>query len=284
MQDYRHNSDLKDNLDSNYLGKMIRVKKIKGYIYRGDTHTNLVVSLKPKFYGTYESATEYIKNGNYLKRYTTIKELTLLDISNDNNIENTINFFKNLKYDENELIIKMSIIMLQILFGQIEINTKVDKMGLTDDLISDYFLKNNISNENIKIFLKIINDVIVKDNISPSRCSIRSLDQLLMMNLKILLSSFKIDGIFYVYKMKYNNKTSLCRIVNKYYNGNTCVPSEICIFNPSEVLGGVIIWKKINDNYITISRQNKYSRYIKKNYNRLSLNDLLSITNTKKIL
>jgi len=273
---YKYNSLLNKDEKTEYFGQHIITKIIDGYIYRGDEHTTLVLSKSPKFYGTKESAMEYIVNGNYLKRYKTMKKLTLLNISAGNNVKNIIDFFMNflLKHQKLQkmlLDVKISFIIIQALFGIVE-NNRIHKLDLNDNDITNYFKTKKISDVTTKLFLKIINHIIKKT--VPSRCSIRSIDKLLMNNLMNILLFMKIDGVYYINTATGGNL--LCKEVNKYYKKNveSCVPTEICIFNPGNNLGGVVMWKKTNSGLVFIDKVNKYNKYIKNNYNRLSLSDL----------
>lgn len=281
ITDYTHNLLLNKDTESEFFGQKIITKIINGYIYRGDEHTNLVLSKSPKFYGTKESALEYTENRKYLKRYKTITPLRLLNLSPENNIENIHNFFKNFLIDHPTLLnkqldIKISFIVLQVMFGLIN-NNKVDKVGMAQEDIIKYFKNKNISDSNSRIFLFIINRLLKRK--IPSRCSIRSIDKMLMINLKNILAFMNIDGIYYINNdVKDNNL--LCKFVNIFYGkgADTCTPTEICIFDPANKLGGVIMWQKTNNKLIPLNKNNKYNRYIRHNYNRLSLNDLYKMS------
>lgn len=282
---YKHNSLLSKDVETEYFGLNIITKIINGYIYRGDEHNALVLSKSPKFYGTKESAMEYIVDGEYLKRYRTIGKIRLLNITAGQNTENIINLFKNYLIGHNllkhlQIDIKISYIIIQAMFGLSKDGT-IDKAGLADDDIIKYFKKQKIIDANTKIFMKIINNIIKRT--IPSRCSIRPIDQLLMMNLRDILSFMKIDGIYYI-NTNTTGKNLLCKTIDKYYgeNADTCTPTEICIFDPANKLGGVVMWKKTHNNLILIDKKSKYSRYIKNNYNRLSINDLYTLTTKKK--
>lgn len=174
------------------------------------------------------------------------------------------------------LDIKISFIILQGTFGLINDNT-IDKLGLNDDDIIKYLKNQNIGNGHIKVFMLIINIIIKK--IKPSRCSIRPIDQLLFKKLKEILLFMNIDGIYYI-NNNIANKKLLCSFVNKIYGDEeeSCTPTEICVFDPANKLGGVIMWQKINGKLLKINKKNKYSTYVRNNYNRLSLNDLYKIS------
>ena len=282
--DYKENLDLTRDIENKYLDQIIRIKRINGYIYRGDTHRSNVLSLIPRFYGTKESASKYIHNGEYLKRYTTMRELILLNISNDDDTVNKhiLIFFKNLitEMPQFDLDIKMCIILLQICFGLI--SGAYDNMGLSVREVSEYFLKDGIDFSDIRIFFEFIHSML-KGEAIPSRCSIKVFDKLLMRTLKKILKPLKIDGIFYIQPEKdINEKKLLCETANKYYKENTCVPTEIVIFDSANDLGGVEFWKKTKHSFVYISKKDNYNKHIKNNYSRLSLNDLYTLSKKNK--
>lgn len=113
---YLKNKDFESNIEVNYMNYNLRVKKIYGHLYRGDIHKNIVLSTKPKFYGSLESSSEYVgTENNVIKRYTTMKQLNILDLSNtENNFINIMNFF------ENEFVVP-----------DIELKTKLEKNFIT---------------------------------------------------------------------------------------------------------------------------------------------------------
>lgn len=276
--DLLKDSDLDNNIDNNYLGKNLRVKKIMGYIYRGDTHDAQVLSLNPKFYGSRESAEKYTRVNEYLKRYTTMKELTLLDLSNTKeNISNIIAFFNNIIKTHGTINNKMSLLLLQMLFGLVH-NVFIHT-DLTKDEIKDYLEQREISRGNMIYFFEIKNKLLASGSpLIPSRCSIRPFDQILMINLKNILKPFNIDGIFYLNKDNYDDKNNLCRKLTKYYNANLCVPSEICVFNPADNLGGVIFWKRTKTGFVNIKKHEKYKKQIRDGYHGMSLAKLYSMS------
>lgn len=291
MTDYQYDYQLDDELNNNFLELGISTCLINGYIYRGDSHKNIVLSSSPKFYGTYNSASKYVEEGHYFKRYSTVRTLRLLKLTNDKiNSKNILNFFINiiLKKDTltNNLDVKIGIILLQVLFGIIDIS--LNKLDLTDSIIKKYLVDNKIDNNLIELLLKIIKDLESKNtNTIPSRCSMRSLDKLLMKILKEILIEYEIDGTYYFQLPSYNDIKNLpnllCNKVNNSYEfGSTCVPSEICIFSPGTSLGGVIFWKKINGKLSRVKFYKKFKRYIRNKYNKLSLVDIYMLTKLYK--
>jgi len=285
LMDYKNNNDLIENMEEKYNDYKIRIKRINGYIYRGDYHMNNVLSLIPRFYGTKESASKYILKGSYLKRYTTMRELILLNMSNDN--ENTnkdmIIFFKNMakQYLEFSLDIKIASILSQICFGLV---SKVfDMMELSLKDVSEYLMKNTIEFTEVRMFFELVYSLLKRESV-PSRCSIRIFDKLLMKILSKILKPLKIDGIFYVQPrdLSPDGPKKLCEIANKYFKENTCVPTEIVIFDSSNNLGAVEFWKKTNNNLIYIPKKDKYNRHVKANYGKMSINDLYTLSNMYK--
>lgn len=283
--DYISNDQLLGDEENTYLGYNIKTKIIYGYIYRGDLHDNIMLSSKPKFYGPRQSAEKYIAESTFLKRYTTVKKIRLLNFSNhfgDTQNENILNFFRNyvLKNTKpSEIVdVKIIIIMMQALFG-IVVNGEIDTQNLSNNDIISYLKKNNFIEFHVNLFMKIIN-VIIKQSI-PSRCSVRQFDKFFMIKLRNVLIPFEIEGIYYVKNKKLPNvvghiEKELCSFVNNEYikKVNTCVPTEMCIFYPKKVLGGVKIWKRTGKKFIEFKIKKKFNKYIRKNYNRLSIDDL----------
>lgn len=293
MTDYRYDYQLDDEINKNFLELGITTCLINGYVYRGDNHKNVVLSGSPKFYGTYTSASQYVEENDYFKRYSTMKTLRLLKLTNDkNNCKAVLNFFINviLENETKKTDTKIAIILLQVLFGIIE--EKLNKFDLTNDVITKYFLANGIDDKTIKLLLIIIDDLKSSNTETiPSRCSMRPLDKFLMKTLKKLLVEYEIDGTYYFQLPSYNEikdlPNLLCNKVNSSYEfGSTCVPSEICIFNPSVSLGGVIFWKKVEGKLKRVRFYKNFKGYVKKNYSRLSIMDFYLLSklykNTKK--
>lgn len=285
MTNYEYDYQLDDNINENFMELGITTCLINGFIYRGDNHNNIVLSYSPKFYGTYNSALKYVEENEYFKRYSTIKTLRLLKITNDEkNSKKILNFFINtlLEKETDKIQIKIAIVLLQVLFGVVL--KKINTLDLTENLIKQYLLSQNINNKIIDLFLKIVEDLgSNQSDTIPSRCSIRQLDKLFMKILKNILYKYNIDGTYYFQLPSYNDiKNSpnlLCNKVNdSYESGSTCVPSEICVFNPGFHLGGVKFWKKINGRLKRIRFYKRFRKNIKKNYNKLSLNDLHLLT------
>lgn len=284
MTDYKYDYQLDDDINKNYMNYGITTCLVNGYIYRGDDHKNIVLSGSPKFYGTHNSASLYVKNDEYLKRYSTVKSLRLLKLTNDaTNTKSILNFFTNvvLQKETRKTDIKISIILIQILFGIVD--KKLEKMDLSSDIISTYLKSNGISDTIVELFIKVVEDLENENSMTiPSRCSIRPLDKLLMKLLKKYLEEYEIDGTYYFPSDSYQDpkiKESPDLLCNKIDNncencGSTCVPSEICIFNPSVSLGGVIIWKKVDGMLRRAFFHKKFKGYIRKNYDKLSIMDI----------
>jgi hypothetical protein len=150
-------------------------------------------------------------------------------------------------------------------------------MGLSVHEIAGYFLKEGIDFTDVRIFFGFITSLLKNESI-PSRCSIRVFDKLLMRILRKVLKSIKVDGIFYIQPEKNTNKALLCEIANKHFNENTCVPTEIVIFDSANDLGGVEFWKKTKKSFVYIPKKDNYNKHIKNNYSRISLNDLYSLS------
>lgn len=290
MTDYKYDYQLNENMNNNYLDQKVKTNIISGYIYRGDSHRNIVLVNSPRFYGTYTSASMYVEEDHYLKRYTTMKNLRLLNLSNDDkdDVRNLLKFFTTFVLDKspNKVDVAIIIVLLQVLFGLID--GKLNKVSLSDKAITDFLVKHKIENLTIELFIKIVDDLASGDTDTiPSRCSIRPLDKLLMVLMRDTLTPYDIDGTFYFQKSVYDTKLKspnlLCNKVDENYDGGTtCVPSEICIFNPSESLGGVIFWKKLSGRFRRAFAHKKYKGYIKKNYDRLSIMDLYLLSKLYK--
>jgi len=270
---YLTDDEFSKGFNTEFNNYTIRTKKIYGYIYRGDIHKNIVLGKEPKFYGSFKSSNEYLvlNENNYIKRYTTIKELTLLDVSNiDNNHENLLNFFEKefIKLNSENYIEKIVMIyLLQLCYGII-LNNKIKSYDLKYSVFIDYFKKNGITDDNIKTSF-IVSKMYENDKtILPSRFGLRPFDKLLVKLLKKYLYSFKIDGILYIKNEKIDDKNLLC---NK-FSETLCAPTEICIFHPNLDLGGIEIWKVVNGKLIKI--KHNFKRNIKKYYKKMSVYDL----------
>lgn len=266
----------------------LRIKKLFGYIYRGDLHKNIVLSINPKFYGSLESASEYLlKEGNIMKRYTTIRQLNILDLSNiDDNFQNIIKFFEDEfiyantegnRSDAELLEKKIMMILLQICFG-VMINNKLRMYDTNHDEIKNYLNSRDIADSDIEI-LFFIEQIFSEQSDKPtntvgSRFGVRIFDSLLMKLLRNHLAKYKIDGVLYIEKQNIDKSKTLCDKFGKLLNSlaTMCPPSEICIFNPSIVLGGVQMWKIVNNKMVKINH--KFKKSMRRKYKRMSMYDL----------
>lgn len=284
---YLKNEDFEKDAKVGYMGYPIRIKELYGYIYRGDMHKNIVLSLEPKFYGSLESSSEYMTgNDNFMKRYTTMKKLTILDLTSvDNNHKNVLDFFENEfvsnERDKDSIEKIIMVYLLQLCYGII-INGVLNMFNLPYTTYINYFRENGISDDNIKVAMIVGKMYETNKDLIPSRFGVRPFDKLLVKLLKKYLLRFKIDGILYVEKVSKDNKNLVCNQLNQLYGSTTCAPTEICIFNPHLDLGAVQIWKLENGKFIKIKHH--FKRNIKKNYKRMSIYDLYktSILNKKK--
>jgi hypothetical protein len=92
-----------------------------------------------------------------------------------------------------------------------------------------------------------------QDDIVPSRMSIKSLDKMVVANLARILSPLGIHGLLYIRSADYNNvkegKILMCKLIDRIHfdsgkTGKTCVPTEICIFEPYKQLKYIDTIKK----------------------------------------
>ena len=137
-------------------------------------------------------------------------------------------FYNDVDQQEIKKMLKYSNILVNILFGTTEYIDANDDFYL-------FLEKNNAENKTIK-FIKFLINLINSKKYTPSRISIRSIENPLTNLLKYLLIPFKIDGLLCNNKYDIN---SICHAINKLYKddvANTCVTTEICIFNPRESL------------------------------------------------
>lgn len=282
------NKDLEENIEVHHDLHNLRIKKLFGYIYRGDLHNNFVLSIDPKFYGSLESASEYLlTEGNIMKRYTTIRQLNILDLSDvDNNFSNIMKFFENEfiyvsseenKIEKNLLEKKIMVILLQICFG-IMIDNKLRMYNTNHEEITKYLNDKKISDSDIKLLFfveKIFSKQSdVQTDTIGSRFGMRIFDKLLMKLLKCHLTKYKIDGVLYIEKQNIDKSKTLCNRFNKLLklSASMCPPSEICIFNPSIVLGGIQMWIIKNNKMVRI--KHKFKKSIRRKYKRMSTYDL----------
>lgn len=289
-ENYKDDDTLIKNIQVGHMGYKLRIKKMYGYVYRGDVHQNIVLSLDPKFYGSLESASKYMTgNNNFMKRYTTMKKLNILDFSNvDDNFTNLLDFFENEFVKEstestdsnssnpNNLVeMKIMVYLVQLCYGII-IDKKIRKYGMDDDTILKYLKYRGISDGNVSVS-EIIDVIYTKyPTIELSRFGVRQFDKLVVKLLRKYLKKFNIDGVLYIEPSNPNKENLLCTKVNILYGSTTCPPSEVCIFNPHTDLGAVEIWK-MKDNKL-IYLKHYFKRNIRNRYKKLSLYDLYRIS------
>jgi len=195
----------------------------------------------PKFFGSYYGASYYISDEKaYIKKFSTSNEILLLNVgykySNDINnffdsldtIKTVCEFYSDVKQQELLNILKYSKILINILFGT---STIID----IDDGFVIFLKDNNVDDNTIKFIIFIIK-INNSKKYEPSRISVRSIEKPLTLLLKYIFIPFKIDGL--ICNNMYNSN-SICHVINKLYknaDSNTCVPTEICIFNPKNSL------------------------------------------------
>lgn len=251
-------------IPGNNRDTQLKVFKMSNYIFRGDTHTNPVLSDDPKFYGTLTSAFNYAKP--YLKIYQPTKELKLLSLNfTAANVVRIANMFKDLigfyKYHNEPghvKVLQILYIFLQINFGLIvppeghlsPYFCALNKMGFTSEEIRDeitlysghktcgdfvYLLLHACdTNQNIRLDS---GEEVNPRQLIGSRVSIRPMDQWIVSQLKIYLPYFfGIDGIVFDDSSMVQDVPFVCKFATKYYKAETCVPTEVVIFSPSTSL------------------------------------------------
>jgi hypothetical protein len=265
--DYLTDSDITHDLHNiHFLDNELNILHLDGYIYKGDSHNLLMLDKHPRFFGSRECALKYIYSSDsfFLKRYKTVGNLKILNVTpTHDNIVNIQKFFARIKlaynvkdHATNELDI--TYILLQLVFGLIDNNiTNLNMNGLTMKDIIKYLQKMrrkyNITSTVFDIFQKDITNLINnksmgnvrQDDVVPSRMSIKSLDKMVVANLARILSPLGIHGLLYVRSTDYNNvkegKILMCKLIDRMHfdngkTGRTCVPTEICIFEPYKQL------------------------------------------------
>ena len=234
---------------------------INGFIYRGDEHTYLMETNKPKYFGSFETSALYVDNKEYIKKFKTLHTLKILDLTNTKNNINKINsFFKNdllnlliIKYEylpESYLkfIIKITHLFLQI-FNGIIINNyyNIDLLGLSIKNIIKYLKKYEFNEIDIQFIIKLLTTYKKNKKILPSRVGITKFDNLIIKNLKFLLEPLGINGVFYIETKK--TEESLCNILDKDFKLVSCVPSDILLFNPKKDVKITNIYQKIDNKF-----------------------------------
>ena len=275
----------------------INIILLNGNIYRTDDHTSLVLRKFPAFFGSYESAIEYIQNGFYIKKYKIKRELKIILLDETMNnvtlIQNMFQYMIN-KNKMNNIKIKLEYILIQVLYGIIlDKFSNIDLCGMSFDEIHKNLIseckkievdaKRKIEESSIETFIDILKMYSTRNDIKPSRVSLRYLDQTLMYLMSETFKSY--DGIYYHKKEMNKNmniksddhsdkgNNDLCYIVNKELyekntKGYTCVPSEICIWHPQNDLDIVDINKYENGKFVlqNMNHHKNVKRYMKKKH------------------
>jgi len=250
--DYIDDNSLRKGQESVYENQQINTIILNGYVYRGDIHNGITVSTtKTIFFGTYMSSKEYAQYENtYIKKYVTKQPLRLLDLTaTTENTKNIPKFFlgyvleeltkMNNSREQNELKIKVILILLQIFYGLIDgYMENLNMHGLETDMLLK-FMEKNMFIRNVKLFGMILRKIANKNHqIQPSRTSLGKFDRYIMLHLQQMLLPIGIHGCFYI-EQKYENHDvkTFCQIMNTLFTeGETCIPSEICIFTPDRFL------------------------------------------------
>lgn len=254
---YNYSTDINDDVITININNVdIKIVKLNGIIFRGDTNDGPSTPKRPAFYGDLKNTLLYAggkKSENYMKAYETKKKLNLLLISKSN-FKNIDKFFRDVLLKDNlanHIVIKMTHIMLQICMGMIDGN--MDSLYLWDFSKKDVYLyfkfnEYGLHRDDIRIFMKTIYDF-NDANTVPSRMSMYDFDKILMINLKSLLGKYNIHGTWfnggdenpsYFFGNNNPNPNLLCVKIDKvidspdFFTG--CVPAEICIFNPKKNL------------------------------------------------
>jgi hypothetical protein len=265
------------------------VVNIDGIIYRSDRHEGSLLRTEPAFFGDYEAAAKYLYDESYIKAYKTRSPVTLLSLDKKN-IERIKRFFKEylINHDEHKDAVKVTYVMLQIFYGMIDgLFENLDLWGLSLDNIYEYFRnlrikkpKDRVYPEDFKLFSMMVNRY-TKEDVLPSRCSIRKFDRILMNNLKRIFGRYGIGGIWYSKPVLSDAELPkrLCMRVNRdHYDKDkeepSCVPSEIGIFNPADTLELMKmmqrIGKRLVDRNISENQYEKEYSRCKLEYLRLS--------------
>jgi len=271
-------------------GYELYVMNIDGIIYRSDRHVGSLLRTEPAFFGDYESAFKYLYDESYIKAYKTKGPINLLSLKNNEKSINGIKrFFKEylINQEGNKNDVKVTYIMLQIFYGLINGSFKdLDLWDMSLDNIYDYFKnlrikkpKDRVYPEDFKLFSMIVNRY-TKEDVLPSRCSIRKFDRILMNNLKRIFGKYGVGGIWYSKPVLSGTESSstelskrLCIRVNKDHYGKdgenpSCVPSEIGLFTPSDTLELEKMVQRIGKRLVDVNiRENAYE----KEYNRCKL-------------
>lgn len=254
MKDYYNSSIVNDTtIKLRIKGVELDIVVINGTVYRGDVHNNDVLVDRPKFFGDYKSASMYLADDTYIKKYNTKRSLKLLSLSSNPRCVNAIReLFDRYVIDKYKTRGKVLFILLQMGFSLIASERlEIDLMGLTMKQIEKSLQKKfRLSREVIGKIRKILTEYTTDPKIVPSRCSMREVDQAVMRLMRKVLRPMGIDGVWFysIFKNKDSkDKTSLCLKVNKdmfdiEHSVGTCVPNDMCIFNPKATLDIVKIF------------------------------------------
>jgi hypothetical protein len=298
LKNYINPSDVNESIINIKIDKYtLNIVNLYGYIYRADVHQigytidNIFDTINNKnindsnaFFGDRQSAIKYLYDNNYLKKYITKKPIKLISLNNSiENINLIKDFFKNylmnLSVYKDDLIIKVTYILLQISYGLIDGDvSNIDLCDLSIDTITNY-LKNAqnqrknkaVNDRTINLFKKIVTEF-SKEKPMSSRISIAELDAVSMTFLSKILKPYDINGIWsYTDKSTYTDNT-ICMVVNKlhYESDSTsisCVPSDMCIFNPIYLIKLIDIKQRRGNELIDISMSTIKSNKLMKRHN-----------------
>ncbi len=249
----------------------LKVFNISHYIFRGDNHINPVLGDVPKFYGTLTSAFNYANP--YLKIYQPTRPLKLLYLNFTasnvtrifNMIQDMITFFTSANRPDDIQALNFLYIMLQVNFGLIvpprghlsPYFGAINKMGYTNEQIRDgithytghasagTFVYDLIRACEANQTVNVEGQQVPATQLIGSRVSIRPMDQWIMTQLGTYLPGFfGIDGVVFDDSSMAQRLPFVCKYANGIYGGQTCVPTEIVIFNPSASLAGPEIVRK----------------------------------------
>lgn len=267
-------------IQGNSRNTELKVFIMSHLIFRGDSHNNPVLSEDPKFYGTLTSAFNYASP--YLKIYQPVKELRLLSLNfTATNVQRINNMFQDLigyftasQQQNNVRDLQILYIFLQINFGLIVPPVGhtspyfygINKMGYSNDGIRDAIRHYTRSDSASAFVFNLLNACDTNQNIPlngrqisarqliGSRMSIRPMDQWIVAQLKIYLPHFfTIDGIIFDDTSMTQNLPFVCRFATEVYGGETCVPTEVCIFTPRTSLALLSMVTKNDRNQINRS-------------------------------
>ncbi len=274
-------------IQGNFRDTELKVFKMSNYIFRGDTHTNPILSEDPKFYGTLSSAFKYAKP--YLKIYQPVRELKLLSLNfTASNVQRINNMFQDLiaffnNKPDHVQVLKILFIFLQINFGLIvpaAVNSSpyfylINKMGYSNEGIRDAIMHYTGSHDSSKFIYDLLNACDTNQNITfggrqisarqliGSRMSIRPMDQWIVSQLKLYLPHFfGIDGIVFDDSSMAQNFPFVCKFANEIYRAETCVPTEVVIFSPSTSLALLKMVTKNDRNQVNRSDNDQINQML----------------------